>query len=135
MVDRRSPFRVEARRSSAPQTQFYPSLANYPNNRISWLRRGCYSPPKRFRFVPMWGCPQTALRRIMLSLTGHKGSNSKLKQEVEQRAWGSGVGGVMHEIENLQDSAEHCFELATSQNFMEDDIALEAFELLTANEY
>ena len=27
MVDRRSPFRVEARRSSAPQTQFYPSLA------------------------------------------------------------------------------------------------------------
>ncbi len=32
MVDRRSPFRVEARRSSAPQTQFYPSLANYPNN-------------------------------------------------------------------------------------------------------
>ena len=25
---------------------------------ISWLRRGCYSPPKRFRFVPMWGCAQ-----------------------------------------------------------------------------
>ena len=58
MVDRRSPFRVEARRSSAAQKQFYPSVANYPNNRISWLRRGCYSPPKRSRFVPMWGCAQ-----------------------------------------------------------------------------
>src|SRR5271157_1361058 len=58
MVDRRSPFRVEACRSSAPQTQFYPLLANYPNNRISWLKRGCYAPPKRFRFVPMWGCAQ-----------------------------------------------------------------------------
>jgi hypothetical protein len=22
------------------------------------LRRGRYSPPKRFRFVPMWGCAQ-----------------------------------------------------------------------------
>ncbi len=41
----------------------------------------------------------------------------------------------MHAIENLQDSAEHCFELAKSQNFMEDDVALEAFEMLTANEY
>jgi hypothetical protein len=41
----------------------------------------------------------------------------------------------MHEIENLQDSAEHCFELASSHNFMEEDVALEAFDLLTANEY
>ena len=41
----------------------------------------------------------------------------------------------MHEIENFQDSAEHCFELAGSQNFLEEDIASEAFELLTANEY
>ena len=58
MVDRRSPFRVEACRSVAPRTQFYPSLVNYLNNRISWLRRGCYSPPRRSRFVPMWGCAQ-----------------------------------------------------------------------------
>ena len=35
----------------------------------------------------------------------------------------------MHEIENLQDPAEHCFELATSQNFLEEDLALEAFKL------
>ena len=41
----------------------------------------------------------------------------------------------MHEIENLQDSAQHCFELASSQNLLEEDVALEAFELLTANEY
>ena len=41
----------------------------------------------------------------------------------------------MHEIENLQGSAEHCFELASAQNFLEEDVALEAFELLTANEY
>ena len=41
----------------------------------------------------------------------------------------------MPEIENFQESAEHCFELASSQNFLEEDVALEAFELLTANEY
>ena len=39
----------------------------------------------------------------------------------------------MPEIENVQDSAQHCFELAKSSDFLEDDIALEAFELLTAN--
>ncbi len=40
----------------------------------------------------------------------------------------------MHDIENFQDSAEHCFEVARSQNFLEEDVALEAFDLLTANE-
>jgi hypothetical protein len=41
----------------------------------------------------------------------------------------------MLEIENFQDSAQHCFELAKSSDFLEEDIALEAFELLTANNY
>ena len=41
----------------------------------------------------------------------------------------------MRETENFQDSAEHCFELAKSSDFLEEDIALEAFELLTANRY
>ena len=41
----------------------------------------------------------------------------------------------MPEIENFQDSAEHCFELAKRADFLEEDIASEAFELLTANEY
>ena len=41
----------------------------------------------------------------------------------------------MHEIENLQDSAEHCFELASAQSFLEEDVAVEAFELLTTNNH
>jgi hypothetical protein len=41
----------------------------------------------------------------------------------------------MREIENFQDSAEHCFEVARSTDFLEEDVALEAFELLTANDY
>jgi hypothetical protein len=41
----------------------------------------------------------------------------------------------MPEIENFQDSAEHCFELARRADSLEADIALEAFELLTANNY
>jgi hypothetical protein len=41
----------------------------------------------------------------------------------------------MPEIENFQDSAQHCFELVKSRDVLEDDVALEAFELLTANEY
>jgi hypothetical protein len=44
-------------------------------------------------------------------------------------------GGVMPEIENFKDSAERCFELASSSNFLEEDVALEVFELLTANNY
>jgi hypothetical protein len=45
------------------------------------------------------------------------------------------VGDVMPEIENLTNSAERCFELASSSNLLEEDIALEAFEMLTAKEY
>jgi CMP-N-acetylneuraminic acid synthetase len=45
------------------------------------------------------------------------------------------TGGVMPEIQSFQDYAEHCFELAKSSDFLEKDIALEAFELLTANDY
>ena len=42
----------------------------------------------------------------------------------------------MPEIENLQDSAQPCFDVATwSSDLLEDDVALEAFELLTANDY
>jgi len=41
----------------------------------------------------------------------------------------------MPEIENFQDSVQHCFELAKSSDFVKEDIALEAFELLTTNQY
>jgi len=41
----------------------------------------------------------------------------------------------MPEIENFQESVQHCFELAASSDFLEEDIALEAFELLTTNNY
>ena len=41
----------------------------------------------------------------------------------------------MPEIESFQNSAEHYFELARANDFLEGDIALEAFELLTANDH
>ena len=41
----------------------------------------------------------------------------------------------MPEIENLTNSAERCFELASSSSLLEEDVALEAFEMLTTNEY
>jgi CMP-N-acetylneuraminic acid synthetase len=41
----------------------------------------------------------------------------------------------MPEIENFQDSAERCFKLASASNLLEGDVAVEAFELLTANQY
>jgi len=41
----------------------------------------------------------------------------------------------MPEIEDLKNSVERCFELASSSNLLEEDVALEAFELLTANQY
>lgn len=41
----------------------------------------------------------------------------------------------MPEIENFQGSARHCFELAKSSHFLEEEVGLEAFELLTANNY
>jgi hypothetical protein len=45
------------------------------------------------------------------------------------------IGGTMPGIENFQDSAQHYFELAKSSDFLEEDIASQAFELLTANSY
>ena len=41
----------------------------------------------------------------------------------------------MPEIENFQDSVQHCFEVDKWTDFLEEDVALQAFELLTANEY
>ena len=41
----------------------------------------------------------------------------------------------MPEVENFQQSVQHCFEVARSSDFLEEDIALEAFDLLTANTY
>ncbi len=41
----------------------------------------------------------------------------------------------MPEVENFQDSVQHCFEVAKLSDFLEEDIAVEAFELLTANDY
>ena len=41
----------------------------------------------------------------------------------------------MPEIENFQDSVRHCFEVAKASDFLEEDIAVEAFDLLTANNY
>jgi hypothetical protein len=41
----------------------------------------------------------------------------------------------MPEIENFQESVQHCFQLAKSGDSLEEDIALEAFELLTTNNY
>jgi hypothetical protein len=45
------------------------------------------------------------------------------------------MGGTVPEVENFQESAQHCFELAKSKDLLQKDIALEAFELLTANNY
>ncbi len=41
----------------------------------------------------------------------------------------------MPEVENFQDSVQHCFEVSKWSDFLEEDVALEAFELLTANNY
>ena len=92
-------------------------------------------PPKGLLFVPMWGCAQTALRRIMRSSTELQGSDSKFEPRVEQEHEIPRVGGTMPEIKNFQDSVQHCLQLAKSSDFMEEDIALEAFELLTTNQY
>jgi hypothetical protein len=45
------------------------------------------------------------------------------------------MGGVMPETENLQDYAKYCFEVGRLENMLEEDIASEVFELLTANAY
>ena len=41
----------------------------------------------------------------------------------------------MPEIENLHDIPEDCLELGGSSGFLEEDLALEAFGSLIANEY
>ena len=60
LVDRCSPVRVEARRSSPSHKSFELSvtLLNNPRLRSFRLKRGCYPPPKSLRFLSMWGCAQ-----------------------------------------------------------------------------
>jgi hypothetical protein len=41
----------------------------------------------------------------------------------------------MPETESFQESVQHCFEIAKLSDLLEEDIALEAFELLTANNH
>ena len=41
----------------------------------------------------------------------------------------------MPEIENFKDAAYHCFEIAKKIGLPDEDTALEAFDLLTANSY
>ena len=84
---------------------------------------------------PDVGLCEVALCWIIRSLTGSKGSKSKFKPRVEQEHEIPRVGGIMPEIENFQDSVQHCFELAKASDVLKEDIALEAFELLTANQY
>ena len=50
-------------------------------------------------------------------------------------SWKYWMGGTMPEIESFQESVQHCFEVARVTDFVEEDIALKAFELLTANNY
>ena len=71
----------------------------------------------------------------MRLLTGPKGSRSRFTPMGLNKRLKFRGGGVMPEIENLKNSAERCFELASSSNFLEEDVALEVFELLTANDY
>ena len=71
----------------------------------------------------------------MRSLTEQKSSHSRFKpMELNKRQEFRGRN-AMAEIENLKNSAERCFELASSSDFLEEDVALQAFELLTANSY
>ena len=52
-----------------------------------------------------------------------------------EKSLGPGIGDVMPEIANFQNFVGRYFELARANDFLEEDIALEAFELLTANDY
>ena len=39
------------------------------------------------------------------------------------------IGGTMPEIENFRDSVQHCFDIAKTSDFLEENVALEAFDL------
>ena len=60
----------------------------------------------------MWGCAQMELWWIIALINGTKGSRSRFKPMGLNKRLEFRVGGVMPEIENFQDSAQHCFELA-----------------------
>ena len=68
-------------------------------------------------------------------MNGTKRLQFKVQAKGLNESVGFRGGGVMPEIESVKNSAERCFELASSSNFLEEDVALEAFELLIANEY
>ena len=71
VVGRCSSLRMEAGGSPTSKARFELSLSysppEFPDSKV-----GCDSPPWSLRFVPIWGCARTALRRIIRSLTEPK---------------------------------------------------------------
>ena len=59
VVGRCSSLRMEAGRSPTSKARFKLSLSYYPP-KIPDSKEGCDSPPWSLRFIPIWGCAQTA---------------------------------------------------------------------------
>ena len=75
-------------------------------------------------------------------INGTTASDSKFRATwIEHERGGSVIGGTVPNVENFYQSAQHCFEVAKSSgflkpsDFLEQDIALEAFELLTTSNF
>ena len=70
MVDRRSPFRVEARRSSAAQKQFYPSLAKLPKQPNFLAQKRVLLASQEVAICPDVGLCANASRYIIALING-----------------------------------------------------------------
>lgn len=75
-------------------------------------------------------------------INGTTASDSKFRATwIEHERGGSVIGVTVPNVENFYQSAQHCFEVAKSSgflkpsDFLEQDIALEAFELLTTSSF
>jgi len=64
-----------------------------------------------------------------------QGKNKSIGRESRFASGTFEMGGIMPEIESFQQSVQRCFEVAKLTDFLPEDIALEAFELLTTNQY
>jgi len=137
MVDRRPPFWVETHRSCAPQDHFSVSVSSC----LGFLSTN--SPPqKRLLFA----CRESAISLhvglcangagwIIAFINGTKRLSIRIQLMRLNKRLQFPVGGVMLEIENFQDSVQHCFEVAMRSYLLEEDVAVEAFELLTTNNH
>ena len=125
------------KRVEAPprKNQFYLLVSKLPKQPNFLAQKRLLLASQEVSICPDVGLCANGARWIIAFIDGTKRLSFKIQAMGLNKRLEFRGGGVMPEIENLKIRLSIVSNSPSSSNFLEEDIALEAFELLTANEY